>query len=79
MVVNSSSAGNESLLKKTTSPTKTVNKPRMKSIATMSFLRSKRSVRTPACNVKINHGKRDAKPAAAIKIGERVTADASHG
>ena len=43
----------------------------------MSFLRSKRSVKTPACNVNTNHGKRDAKPAAAIKIGERVTADAS--
>ena len=34
---------------------------------------------TPACKVKINHGKRDAKPAAAISNGERVTADATQG
>jgi hypothetical protein len=34
---------------------------------------------TPACNVKINHGNRDAKPAVAIKRGDRVTAEATHG
>ena len=48
-------------------------------MATINLRRSNLSVITPACKVKINHGKRDAKPAAAISRGERVTADATQG
>ena len=46
---------------------------------TINFRLSKRSVSTPACKVKTNHGKGEAKPAAAINICDRVTADASYG
>jgi len=71
--------GNESLLSKTIAPTIKVNIPRAASIATINLRRSNLSVITPACNVNISQGKRDAKPAAAINKGERVTADATHG
>jgi len=48
-------------------------------MATINLRRSNLSVITPACKVNINHGKLDAKPAAAISRGERVTADATQG
>ena len=60
-------------------PTISVKTPRMVSMAIINLRRSNLSVITPACNVKINHGRRDANPAAAISKGERVTADATQG
>ena len=54
-------------------------KPRVASIETIIFFRSKRSVITPAGKVKINHGNLDATAMSAIKNGERVTAEASQG
>jgi hypothetical protein len=71
--------GKESLLSKTMAPTISVKTPRIVSMATINFRRSNLSVITPACKVNINHGRREAKPAAAISNGERVTADATHG
>ena len=71
--------GSESLFNKTTTPTMMVKTPRKRSIPRISFRRSNRSVITPACKVNTSHGRRDAKPAAAINTGDLVTADASHG
>jgi hypothetical protein len=49
------------------------------SIETIIFLRSNRSVITPAGKVKTNHGNLLAIAIDAIKSGDRVTADASQG
>ena len=56
-----------------------VSNPRAVSIATMIRLRLKRSVITPACKVKISHGKRETTADSAINKGDLVTAEASHG
>jgi hypothetical protein len=45
----------------------------------MIRLRLKRSVITPACKVKINHGKRETTTESAIRSGDLVTAEANHG
>lgn len=45
----------------------------------MMRLRSKRSVSTPAKRVKTSHGSRETTTDKAISIGDRVTAEASHG
>jgi hypothetical protein len=79
MDVRSLSEGSESLLNTMIAPTIRVKTPRLASIATIILRRSNLSVITPACKVKISHGKREAKPAAAISRGERVTADATQG
>jgi hypothetical protein len=56
-----------------------VSNPRTLSIATMILLRLKRSVITPACKVKMSHGKRETTAARAIRKGDLVTAEANHG
>ena len=56
-----------------------VKSPRALSIATMIRLRLKRSVMTPACKVKISQGRRETTAESAIRSGDLVTADASHG
>jgi hypothetical protein len=56
-----------------------VSNPRAVSIATMIRLRLKRSVITPACNVKISHGRRETTADNAISKGDLVTAEANHG
>ena len=45
----------------------------------MIRLRLKRSVITPAYKVKINHGNRETTAESAIRRGDLVTAEASHG
>ena len=54
-------------------------KPLAISIEIIIFLRSNRSVITPAGKVKINQGKLLAIAIDAIKSGDRVTAEASQG
>ena len=56
-----------------------VSSPRSKSIATMIFRRSTRSVMTPAGSVKSNHGSLPTNPARAMRKGSRVIAEANQG
>ena len=79
MLVSSLRDGSESLCIYTNAATTNVRMPRKKSMATIIFLRSTRSVITPAGRVNISQGRRDATAAKAIRNGSRVIADASQG
>ena len=76
---SSSGPGSASPRHNTASATNAVTIALAQFAVTMIRLRSKRSVITPAGSVKSSHGSRWATATSAMRIGFRVTADASHG
>jgi hypothetical protein len=76
---NSSAPGSRDCRPSTAIATTSVNPKRVKSAKTIAFLRSTRSVITPAGSVKIIHGRRCTSATPAISSGLRVSAEASHG